>query len=127
MKTKKPIANILIVDDEEMISEAIALQLKSEGYGVVTTFDGYEAIQTIKQKRPDLIISDIAMPHLSGFELLSLVKEKLYTEVPVILISVLDQKEVISTAFKLGVDDFIIKPINMEELSIRVKNLINKS
>ena len=112
---------ILVVDDEEMMLKAIEFQLEKDDHEIVTAFDGKDALKIIRKEKFDLIISDIAMPNFSGLELLDHLKEGLLDETPVILISALNQKSIISTALELGANDFIVKPINMDELSIRVK------
>jgi DNA-binding response OmpR family regulator len=117
---------ILIVDDEEMAIKMIELELKRNNYEVLTSTDGREAIEKIKSEQPDLVISDIMMPFMSGLELLELIKSD-SKKTPVILISALDEFEVVQTAVDMGADDFIIKPINMEELSIRIKRVLDKN
>ncbi len=114
---------ILVVDDEEMAIKMIELQLKRENYEVLTSTDGREAIDIIKNEQPDVVISDIMMPYMSGLELLEIVKTE-NKKIPVILISSLDEVEVIQTSVDMGADDFIIKPINMEELSLRLKRIL---
>jgi DNA-binding response OmpR family regulator len=113
---------ILVVDDEEMAVKMVELQLKSEGYEVLTSFDGREAIDIINNEEPDMVISDIMMPYMSGLELLEIVKTE-HKNIPVILISALDEVEVVQTSIDMGADDFVVKPVNMDELSLRVKRI----
>lgn len=112
---------ILVVDDDKLMVDAIEFSLKNEGYEVITALDGQDAFEIIQNQQLDLIIADIMMPGLSGLELLNLLKIHLFKNTPVILTSSLNQGEVVSTAFSLGADDFIIKPINFDELLLRVK------
>jgi len=122
MEAKK--LRILVVDDDRMLLEAIAYTLESDGFEVITADDGFQALDIIQKQEPlDLIISDIMMPNMTGLGLLSLLKKFYFDTVPVILMSTLDKKEVILSAMKLGAHDFILKPFNLEELSLRVKRL----
>ena len=114
---------VLIVDDEEMAIKLVEHQLKLDGFDIITTTDGREAMELIKSEEPDLVISDIMMPFMSGLELLELIKSE-KKKTPVILISALDDVEVIQTAIGMGADDFVIKPVNMDELTLRVKRVL---
>lgn len=114
---------VLIVDDEEMAIKLVEHQLKLDGFEVITTTDGREAMDLIKSEEPDLVVSDIMMPFMSGLELLELIKSE-KKKIPVILVSALDDVEVIQTAIGMGADDFVIKPVNMDELTLRVKRVL---
>lgn len=114
---------VLIVDDEEMAIKLVEHQMKLEGFKTFTTTDGREAIEIIKSEIPDLVISDIMMPFMSGLELLEHIKTEA-KKIPVILVSALDDVEVIQTAIGMGADDFVIKPVNMDELSLRIKKVM---
>lgn len=114
---------VLIVDDEEMAIKLVEHQMKLEGFEILTTTDGREAIELIKSENPDLVISDIMMPFMSGLELLEHIKSET-KKIPVILISALDDVEVIQTAIGMGADDFVIKPVKMDELSLRIKRVL---
>ncbi len=114
---------VLIVDDEEMAIKMVEHQMKLDGFEVITSTDGREAVELIKSAEPDLVISDIMMPFISGLELLELIKAE-KKKIPVILISALDDVEVIQTAIGMGADDFVIKPVKMDELSLRIKRVL---
>lgn len=114
---------VLIVDDEEMAIKLVEHQLKLDGFEIITTTDGREAMDLIKSEEPDLVVSDIMMPFMSGLELLELIKSE-KKKTPVILVSALDDVEVIQTAIGMGADDFVIKPVNTDELSLRVKRVL---
>lgn len=117
---------ILVVDDDKMILEAITHYLSSEGYEVITASNGLQALEMAQSKKLDLIISDIMMPDLSGLSMLSMLKQFYFNKIPVIIISSLDKSDVILSSLGLGADDFMAKPINFKELSIRVKKYIKK-
>lgn len=112
---------VLVVDDDSIILSAIEGVLIKEGLECVTTDDGNEAIEMAcaNDSDIDLIITDIMMPFISGIEIISNISEN-RPDLPIITISALDQREVLLTAVRLGADDFVRKPVNMEELTIRV-------
>ena len=112
---------ILVIDDDKVMLEAIEYSLKADGYEVITAEDGMQALEILEKKEINLIISDIMMPNMSGLGLLSLLKRFYFNNIPVILISALDKGDVILSAAGLGAVDFIVKPVNFEELSLRVK------
>ena len=101
---------ILIVEDDEFLRSLTAKRLEKEGYQIEVAVDGENAISTIDVYRPDLILLDLLLPGLDGFEVLKKIKanETLKT-IPVIVFSNLGQKEDIEKAKNLGVDDFLIK------------------
>jgi len=110
---------ILVVDDDPVIVKALSSRLQKDGYAITSTTDPKQALEYLQKDNFDLIISDIIMPYMSGIELLTEIK-KYSGSTPIILISALDQKELILTAFELGAKDFVVKPINMDELSLRI-------
>ena len=111
---------ILIVDDEEMSIKLIEMQLLKDNHEILTSTDGREAVDIIKNEQPDLVISDIMMPFMSGLELLEIIKAE-NKKIPVILVSALD---VVQTAIGMGADDFIIKPVKMDELALRIHRVM---
>ncbi len=117
---------ILVVDDEEMSIKLIEMQLMKDNHQILTSTDGREAVDIIKNEQPDLVISDIMMPFMSGLELLEIIKVE-NKKIPVILISALDDVEVVQTAIGMGADDFIIKPVKMYELALRIQRVMANS
>lgn len=115
---------IILVDDDVIMLQAIKTMLAKNGYEVFATTDAQDALDSLEEEDFDLIISDIMMPYMSGIELLSNIKKRLKKKVPIIIISALDQDEVILTAFSEGADDFVKKPINLNELLLRVKKVL---
>ncbi|TXF79205.1 response regulator transcription factor [Chryseobacterium sp.] len=111
---------ILIAEDDELILKTIEHKLLKEGYEVILTRNGKDAIETIKKTEIDLIITDIMMPFASGIEILSAVKSS-GKEIPVIMLSSMGQEEVVLNAFDLGASDFIVKPFSPNELMLRIK------
>ncbi len=117
---------ILVAEDEPMLLKTIELKLKKEGYEIFTTVDGREAVAKIESLNPDLVITDIMMPYVSGLEIISIIRKKEGKKIPIIILSAMDQENVVMEAFDLGADDYITKPFSLNELAIRVKRLMNQ-
>lgn len=111
---------ILVAEDEPILLKTIELRLKKDGYEVITSVNGREALEKIEELQPDLIIADIMMPFASGLEIVATVKKKTFST-PVIILSAMEQENVVLEAFQLGADDYITKPFSLNELSVRVK------
>lgn len=119
-------ASILVVDDEKVIHESCGRILREEGYGVETALSGQEALQKLKEKRYDLVLSDIKMPGMDGVETL----EKMKKEVPDITVVMFTGYSSVETArgsMKLGAFDYLPKPFTPEELLTVVKKAIDKA
>ena len=115
---------ILIAEDDELILKTLQHKLTKDGYETILTRNGKEAINMIKEKKIDLIITDIMMPFASGLEIVNAVREDEKIDTPIIVLSSLGQEDTVVEAFNLGADDFITKPFSPIELSIRVKKLL---
>jgi DNA-binding response OmpR family regulator len=115
---------ILVAEDEPVMLIAIEAILKKEGYEVVGVPNGGEALKVLESYKPDIIITDILMPYTSGLELISIVKSNRNIKVPIIVLSGLGQENTVMEAFQLGADDFLTKPFNPIELTMRVKRLL---
>lgn len=116
-------AKILIVDDEPLIRDALAFKLTKDGYDVDTAEDGEKAIEMIEAEEYHIIISDIMMPFISGFELVKMLKER-GSNAPVLMLTSLNSETAVLKAFDLGADDFMTKPFSPNELSVRIKKLL---
>lgn len=115
---------ILVAEDEPLMLMAIEAKLRNDGYKVVGVSDGREALKVYETEAPDMIITDILMPYTSGLELIGIVKSNASSKIPIIVLSALGQEETVMEAFQLGADDFLTKPFNPTELSVRVKRLL---
>ncbi len=111
--------NILVVDDEPQITRVLKTTLSSHGYGTRTASDGEEALQLMKEWAPDLIITDLRMPHLDGLGLCRRVREQ--SQIPIIVLSVKGEERIKVEALDAGADDYVTKPFNMNELLARVR------
>lgn len=101
---------ILIVEDDKFLRELIAQKLVKEGYDVLEAIDGEEGFKMIKAEKPDLILLDLILPGIDGFEVLSKTKEdEEMSSIPVIILSNLGQKDDIERGLKLGAVDYLIK------------------
>ncbi|HEX8334949.1 MAG TPA: response regulator transcription factor [Segetibacter sp.] len=118
---------ILVAEDEPVMLMAIVGKLKKDGYEVTSVSDGREALKAYENNLPDLIITDILMPYTSGLEFISVVKSGQGSNIPIIVLSGIGEEATVMEAFDLGADDFLTKPFNPVELSVRVKRLIKNS
>lgn len=119
-------ARILVVDDEPRNVKILQIQLQARGYAVLTAGDGAEALEVVRHETPDLILLDINMPKVDGYEVLAKVRADETTEfIPIIMITALrDTEENRIKAVEAGADDFIEKPFNSFEVLARVKSLL---
>ncbi len=117
---------VLVAEDDASISITIQTRLKQEGYTVFAVADGRDALQAIDTQKPDLIITDILMPYISGLELIGVVRSNTENYIPIIVLSGMGQEETVIEAFKMGADDFLTKPFTAQELSTRVKRFAVK-
>jgi DNA-binding response OmpR family regulator len=117
---------ILVVEDDEVLNKMIGAKLKQEAFVVFSAFDGEEALQVMDLEHVDLIISDIMMPNMNGYELTKALRDASF-KIPILMITAKDQIEDMEKAFVAGTDDYMIKPVNMKELVLRVKALLRRA
>jgi len=115
---------ILVVDDEPRIIEAVGMNLELEGYQVSGASNGYEALQKLTEDLPDLVILDVMMPEVDGFETLGKIRE--VSTVPVIMLTVRGEEIDKVKGLDLGADDYITKPFSPRELVSRVKAVLRR-
>ena len=123
---KETKANILLVEDEENLHEALKLNLELEGYEVTSAYDGREALLKIHNEYFDLIIMDIMLPEVDGISVTESVRIN-NNEVPILMLSARNSSADRVLGLKKGADDYLTKPFNLEELLLRVDKLIDKS
>jgi CheY-like chemotaxis protein len=115
---------ILVVDDEAPMRELLKQQLSAEGYRVREAKDGRDAIAKVKKQLPDLVILDVNMPDMTGFDVAAVLKHNPQSmNVPIIMLSVAEEQE---SGYRLGVDKYLLKPINTQELIDEVTYLLSK-
>jgi DNA-binding response OmpR family regulator len=117
------VKKIVLAEDNSVLSLLLKFRLEKEGYRLFIAKDGKEAIEHIEQFKPDLILTDIMMPFVSGLEVISHVRNKLNSQTPIIVFSSAGQEETVLKAFDIGATDFMSKPFSPHELVIRVKRL----
>lgn len=118
---------ILIAEDEPLTIKMLSMKLKKDGYEVYQAEDGRKAMEYLeKEGCPDMVITDIMMPFFSGLEVVEKIRTELLSKIPIIVLSAMGQEEAVSSAFTLGANDYITKPFNPNELSMRVKRLIGE-
>ena len=116
---------ILVVDDEERMVRFIRLNLEHDGFQVSEAFNGKEAIQKIRDVTPDLILLDVMMPDIDGFEVLETVRE--VSQVPVIMLTAKGEEDDRVRGLELGADDYVTKPFSPRELVSRVKAVLRRT
>ena len=117
---------ILLVEDETGIREAVKLNLEMEGYEVVETGNGKEALELVGNQHFDLLLLDVMLPDVDGFAITEQVRLS-NTEVPILMLTAKDLAQDRVTGLKKGADDYLTKPFNLEELLLRVNNLLRRS
>lgn len=118
-------ARILLVDDELSIIDFVSYDLQKLGHSVEVARDGSEALSRLRSTKPDLLILDIMMPGMDGYEVLKRVREK--GDLPVLMLSSLDTTTDVVLGLELGADDYMTKPFSVRELRARVKALLRRS
>ena len=117
---------ILIIEDDKFLRELIAQKLVKEGYDVSEAIDGEEGVKKTKEVKPDLVLLDLILPEMDGFEVLSRIKEDpTVSSVPVIILSNLGQKEDVERCLKIGAADYLIKAhFTPGEIVEKIRNII---
>ena len=116
---------ILVVDDEPRMTRFIRMNLELEGYRVIEAHDGVDALEKARTELPDLIILDVMMPELNGFETLEMLRE--VSNVPVIMLTVRSDEDDKVRGLELGADDYMTKPFGARELVSRVKAVLRRT
>ena len=118
-------ALILIVDDEERNLKLLTLLLSREGYRLVTASNGLEALAQVQSAVPDLILLDIMMPEMDGFEVCRRIRQDPVTQqIPVVMVTALEDRDSRIRGLEAGANDFLNKPVDSAELTVRVRNLL---
>jgi two-component system KDP operon response regulator KdpE len=116
---------ILVVDDEERMARFIRLNLEHDGFQVVEAYRGMKAIQVLRESLPDLVLLDVMMPDIDGFEVLRIIRES--SSVPVIMLTAKGEEDDRVQGLELGADDYITKPFSPRELVSRVKAVLRRT
>ena len=121
-------AKILVIDDDQAINELIKINLELSYYNVISAFDGNRGYALAKQELPDLIVLDVMMPEVDGYTVAKRIRENNSTkDIPIIMLTALGMLQNKAQGFDIGVDDYLVKPFEMDELLMRVKALLKRS
>jgi two-component system KDP operon response regulator KdpE len=116
---------VLVADDQPEITKLVAMSLESEGFRVLTAFDGPSALAQLSEANPDVLLLDIMMPGMSGIEVLREVRD--HHPVPVILLSARSSAASVSEGLNLGADDYVTKPFHPSELGARIRAVMRRT
>jgi len=120
--------NVLLVDDNEQNLELLVAYMEDLGCELRTAADGVEALAEVAQRRPDLILLDVMMPRMSGFQACAKIKRDPATrEIPIVMVTALNEVSDVERAVESGADDFLTKPVNRLELLTRARSLLRVS
>ena len=119
---------ILVIDDDSAINELVKVNLELEGYKVFQAYNGIDGFALCKQEMPSLVILDVMMPEVDGFTVAQRIRQNDTTKnIPILMLTALSQINDKVNGFNIGVDDYLVKPFEMEELSVRVRALLKRS
>ncbi len=119
---------ILVIDDDLAINELIKINLELQGYEVIQAFNGTEGFALVKQEAPSLVVLDVMMPEVDGYTVAQRIRQsEEIAETPIIMLTALSELNDKVNGFNLGVDDYLTKPFEIEELVVRVRALLKRS
>ncbi len=119
---------ILVIDDDEAINELVKVNLELFGYSVITAKNGIEGFALVKQELPDLVVLDVMMPEVDGFTVAKRIRENPETKnIPILMLTALGMVQDKVKGFDIGVDDYLVKPFEMDELRVRVRALLKRT
>ncbi len=119
---------ILVIDDDDAVNELIKVNLELAGYEVCSAKDGISGFAAAKQEEPDLIILDVMMPDVDGYTVAKRIRENpQIKDIPIIMLTALGMLDNKVKGFDIGVDDYLVKPFEIEELKVRVRALLKRS
>jgi DNA-binding response OmpR family regulator len=116
---------VLVVDDEPQMVGIVAYAFETQGFEVLTAYDGEQALQTINNEQLDMVLLDVMLPRVDGFEICRIVRQN--TTLPVILLTARREDEDVIHGLELGADDYMTKPFNPRELALRAQALLRRS
>lgn len=119
---------ILVIDDDSAINELIKVNLELSGYKVIQAFDGTTGFALCKQEKPSLVVLDVMMPEVDGFTVAQWIRKNDSTKnIPIIMLTALSQLNDKVNGFNIGVDDYLVKPFEIEELQVRIRALLKRT
>ena len=119
---------ILVIDDDKAINELIKVNLQLSGYNVIQAYDGISGFALAKQELPSLVVLDVMMPNVDGYTVAQRIRQnENIKNVPILMLTALSDIQDKSKGFNIGVDDYLVRPFEMEELKMRVKALLKRT
>jgi DNA-binding response OmpR family regulator len=118
-------AKILVVDDDKKIVELVTLYLKKDGYQVLTSYDGRQAIELARRRQPDLIVLDLMLPQVDGMDVCRILRAE--SQVPIIMLTGRSTDDDKLSGLDLGADDYVTKPFNPRELVARIRAVLRRT
>jgi DNA-binding response OmpR family regulator len=120
-------AKIVIAEDERDIRDLVTFTLTFAGHQVIPTANGEELVEKVLQEIPDLILTDVRMPRLTGYEACKRIKsEEKVKHIPLVFLSAKGQEAEVQTGIEAGADEYILKPFSPDQLTARVKSILSK-
>ena len=116
---------LLIVEDDVDLVKALELYLSRAGYSVITALNGREGLQKLYNERPDIVLLDIAMPKMDGWEVCRRIRDM--SEIPIVVLSARTQEDERVKGLKLGADDYVVKPFSLKELEARLEAVLRRT
>ena len=120
-----PDKTILVVEDEENLRETLRYKLNAEGYRVITAVDGEQAVEQARSKSPDLVLLDLMLPKLDGFDVCRILRKE--SAVPILMLTAKGEEVEKVVGLEVGADDYVTKPFSMRELLARIKALLRRA
>ncbi len=115
----------LVVDDDRVLADVLAFTLRREGFQVIRAFDGEAALQCWTEEKPDLIVLDVNLPKLNGFDVCQRIRQQ--SDIPILLLTVRDEEDDIIRGLELGADDYITKPFSPRQLIARAQAVLRRA
>ena len=116
---------ILVIDDDAAVTDLLSLLLKSQGFEVNATNNSSDGLTMIREKQPDLVVLDLMMPEIDGWEVCRSVRE--FSQIPIIILSALNDPSMIASVLDAGADDYLTKPTPSRVLVAHINRLINRT
>lgn len=119
-------ARVLVCDDNTLMLRTIEYRLRTEGFEVVTVMDGHQAEDYLRHRgqQTDLVITDLLMPYMNGLELINLIRNHYHLKIPIIVLTKVNNEAIINQALEMGANEYLTKPFDPDDLSLRAKKLI---
>ncbi len=116
---------VLIVDDDETMNELVRVNLQPRGYEMISATSGVKAIEIVREYKPDLVVLDVMMPEMDGYEVCKQLRE--FTDIPVLFLTAKGREQDLVRGFEVGGDDYVRKPFSLRELEARIQALLKRS